>query len=111
MSEKIKFHLDENVTNAVANGLRQRGIDVTTTHESGLISTSDEVQLGFALSEGRVIFTQDRDFLRLHYADVKHAGIAYSIKGRRSTGQILSGLILIWEVLTPEEMRNKLEFI
>ena len=27
----IRFHLDENVGNAIADGLRRRGIDVTTT--------------------------------------------------------------------------------
>lgn len=31
MAEKIKFHLDENVNNAIAQGLSRRGIDVTTT--------------------------------------------------------------------------------
>ncbi len=34
MAEKIKFHLDENVENAVAQGLKRRGIDVTTTHNN-----------------------------------------------------------------------------
>ncbi len=33
MSNKIKFHLDENVSNAIANGLRMRGINVTTSVE------------------------------------------------------------------------------
>lgn len=68
----IRFHLDENVSNVIADGLRRRGIDVTTTPEQGLIASSDEVQLAFASSQGRVIFTQDDDFLRLH-----HAGIVY----------------------------------
>lgn len=31
MTQKIRFHLDENVSNAIAEGLRRRGIDVTTT--------------------------------------------------------------------------------
>jgi hypothetical protein len=44
MVREIKFHLDENVSNAIAAGLRKRGIDVTTTPEQGLISVSDEVQ-------------------------------------------------------------------
>ena len=32
--EKIKFHLDESVSNAIADGLRRRKIDVTTSHVS-----------------------------------------------------------------------------
>ena len=43
MAEKIRFHLDENVSNAVAEGLRRRGIDITTTPEESLISVSDLV--------------------------------------------------------------------
>ena len=50
MPNKIKFHLDENVSNAIANGLRMRGIDVTTSPEAGLIGASDEQQLAFALA-------------------------------------------------------------
>lgn len=57
MAREIKFHLDENVSNAIANGLRKRDIDVTTTSEQGLISVSDQVQLEFSFSQGRVIFT------------------------------------------------------
>ena len=56
MTEKIKFHLDENVRNAIANGLTRRGINVTTTPEQSLIGVSDEVQLEFAKSQNRVIF-------------------------------------------------------
>ena len=47
MSERIRFHLDENVKSAVARELRRRGIDVTTTIEAGLLAQSDESQLIF----------------------------------------------------------------
>ena len=57
MTQKIRFHLDENVSNAIAEGLRRRGIDVTTTSERGLIAASDEEQLYFAMPQNRVIFT------------------------------------------------------
>ncbi|WP_026098366.1 DUF5615 family PIN-like protein [Kamptonema formosum] len=107
----MRFHLDENVNSAVADGLRRRGVDVTATSEAGLIAASDEVQLEFALSQKRVIFTQDDDFLRLHQAGANHAGIAYCIKESRSTGEIIRGLILIWEVLEPEEMQGRLEYL
>lgn len=62
MPQKIQYHLDENVNKAVADGLRRRKIDVTTTSEAGLISGSDEEQLTFARRQGRVLFTQDSDF-------------------------------------------------
>lgn len=78
MTEKIKFHLDENVRNAVAQGLKRREIDVTTTPEQSLIGVSDEVQLEFARSQNRVIFTQDTDFLRINQTNSDHCGIVYS---------------------------------
>ncbi|WP_373526176.1 DUF5615 family PIN-like protein [Nostoc sp.] len=113
MTQKIRFHLDENVSNAIAKGLRHRGIDVTTASETRLIGVSDGEQLYFAMSESRVIFTHDNDFVRIHYGGGMfiHAGIIYCAQNRHSIGEMLRSLILIWEVLEPEEMRYKLEFI
>ncbi|NJS10088.1 MAG: DUF5615 family PIN-like protein [Microcoleus sp. CSU_2_2] len=108
---KIKFHLDENITIAIANGLRRRRIDITTTPEQGTIGQSDEQQLAFALSQKRVIFTQDTDFLRLHHAGLSHASIVYCPQTSKSIGEILQGLVLIWEVLNAEEMNNRLEYL
>ncbi|MBR8840151.1 MAG: DUF5615 family PIN-like protein [Stigonema ocellatum SAG 48.90 = DSM 106950] len=59
MPQTIRYHMDENVNNAIADGLRPRKIDVTTTTDAGLISSKDEEQLRFAYSQGRVMFTQD----------------------------------------------------
>ena len=36
MARTMRFHLDEHVPHAIAEGLRRRGIDVTTTVEAGL---------------------------------------------------------------------------
>ncbi len=59
MNERIRFHLDENVTPAIAIGLRRYGIDVTTTVEAGLRGTPDEAQLEFARKTGRIIVTAE----------------------------------------------------
>ena len=48
MSDRIRFHLDENVDPDVALALRRQGIDVTTTREMKLLGQPDEVQLAFA---------------------------------------------------------------
>jgi len=111
MVREIKFHLDENVSNAIASGLRKRGIDVTTTPEQGLIAVSDEVQLEFSLSQRRVIFTQDTDFLRLNQSNINHLGIVYCSQQTKSIGQIIQGLVLIWELLEPEEMFGRIEYL
>lgn len=53
MVKTIKFHLDESISNAIALGLRRRGINVTTTSEVGLMGASDQEQIAFAVSENR----------------------------------------------------------
>lgn len=110
MSEPVKFYLDEHVHPAVAAGLRRRGVDVLTTQEASMLSATDEEHLVLAAREGRVIFTQDEDFLRLHARDESHGGIVY-VRQRTPVGYIVRGLILIHEALSAEEMKNRVEFL
>lgn len=110
MASRIRFYTDEHVARAVAKGLRQRGADVLTVPEADLIGASDEEHLARAAQEGRVLFTQDDDFLRLAAQGFKHSGIVYAPQGM-SIGQIIYGLMLIHEVLDAEEMRQHIEFL
>jgi predicted nuclease of predicted toxin-antitoxin system len=111
MARTIRFHLDENCTKAIALGLRRHGIDVTTTPEARLLGALDEEHAAYALNEARVIFTQDRDFLRINAVGVPHAGIAYCEKDTRSIGEIIAALVLLWEIYEPQEMTNRVEYI
>lgn len=111
MADRIRFHLDENVDPDIGYGLRRHGVDVTTTVESGLRSKSDLIQLGFVRTEGRVLVTHDVDFLRLASRSGDHPGIVYCDKLSQSIGEIIRGLILIYEVLTPEEMAGRVEYL
>lgn len=111
MAEKIRFHLDENVITAVAEELCRRRVDVTTTPEKALIGVSDLAQLEFASAQKRAIFTQDTDFLRMHRTQITHAGIVFCSQGSKSLGEIIRGLVLIWELLEPNDMLGKVEFL
>ena len=106
----MRFHLDEHVDHAVAEGLRRRGIDVTTTVEAGLRSASDLAHLEYARRERRVMVADDPDFLALAQQGVEHAGIVYWHKSRRSIGQLIEFLILVDACLSEEDMRNHVEF-
>lgn len=110
MKNRICFYTDEHVSKAVINGLRQRGIDVLTTPEAAKIGETDLSHLTFAKNKQRVIFTQDADFLRLHADGLQHSGIVYT-SPKSSIGQTIRGLVLIHEVLRPDEMVNHVEFI
>ena len=111
MTGRIRFHLDENVDPAVADGLRRRGVDVTTTQQVGLLRASDDKQLEFALTEGRTLVTHDEGFLGPTKEIATHAGIAYCHPQLRSIGQIIAALLLIRDCMTPEEMENHVEFL
>ena len=111
MPKTLRFHLDENVDPRVASGLRLHGVDVTISPDVGLLSASDLDQLDYIAREGRVIITQDPDFLRLHSGGNSHPGIAFYQAGTRSIGQVIRGVRLIWELLEPAEMQARVEFL
>ena len=102
----IKFYMDEHVHPGITKALQEHGIDVLTAQEADNLDVDDEEHLQFAYSEGRVIFTQDEDFLRV----INHKGIAYAHQ-RTPMRQIIEGLILIAEAMTEEEMKNHIEFL
>ncbi len=95
---------------AVVKGLRNRGVDVLTTQDAGMLGASDEEHLALAISQGRVIFTQDDDFLRLHAKGIKHGGIAYANQ-QTLIADIVRGLMLIYQVLDTTDMQNHVEFL
>jgi predicted nuclease of predicted toxin-antitoxin system len=111
MPQTIRFHLDEHCSHAIAAGLRRRGVDVTTATDAGLLRAPDEQHLAFGLAEGRVVFTQDEDYLALNARGVPHRGIVYCHQNTRSLGEIIDSLVLIWEVCEPEEMASRVEYI
>jgi predicted nuclease of predicted toxin-antitoxin system len=65
MARTIRFHLDEHVAHAVADGLQKLGIDVTTTTDASLLGADDADQIAYGLTQGRVIFTEDDGFLNV----------------------------------------------
>ena len=111
MTDKIRFHLDEQADPEIASQLGCRGIDVTTTVEVGLRTSSDKSQLNFVRQQKRVIFTHDRDFLIVASRTSDHAGIVYCKQRTRSLGEIIEGLVLIYEVYSPEEMVGRVEYL
>jgi uncharacterized protein with PIN domain len=110
VAQKIRFYVDEHVSRAVVQGLRQRGVDVLTVSDAGLRSATDEEHLRRASMEGRVLFTQDSDFLRLHTDVASHAGIVYA-PYQTSIGEIIRGLMLVYQVLEVEDMNGRVEYL
>jgi predicted nuclease of predicted toxin-antitoxin system len=103
--------LDEYVPHAIAHGLRRRQIDVATTTDAGLLGAADEEHVAFGLREQRVIFTNDRDFLRLAASGAAHPGIVYCAPADSRIGYAIRYLALMHECLSPEEVANQVEYI
>lgn len=107
----LAFHLDEHIDHAIAIALRSRGIDVTTTHDAGLMGVEDEAHLEYALREQRVIVTSDSDYLAFASHSIDHAGIAFVPGGSRSIGHIVRQLCLMNDCLEAADMAGKVEFL
>ena len=65
--DRVRFQLDEHVSPAIARALRRRGIDAITAREADLLGAPDAEPLAHAHAQGRVMVTQDDDFLSLHH--------------------------------------------
>jgi hypothetical protein len=107
----IRFHLDENVSGAVATALRRRGVDVTTAADAGLVGAYDIDHLSFAANRQRVIVTHDDDFTRFHAEGVEHTGICYCRKDKHSIGDLIRLLLLVHECFDEDEFHSHLEYL
>jgi predicted nuclease of predicted toxin-antitoxin system len=96
---------------AIAAGLRRRGIDVTTAADAGLLGAADDEHLAYAFAQGRVVYTNDEDYLVLHDRGYPHEGIAYCHQQSCSIGEVIRALVLLWEIFETEDMKNHVEFI
>jgi len=111
MPDRIRFHLDENINPILAAGLRQRGVEVTTSGEMDLLTATDDDQLTFATSQQRVLVTHDRDFLRLTHHVEEHTGIAYCAPHKYAIGDLIRALLALWVRAAPDEMVNRVTFL
>jgi predicted nuclease of predicted toxin-antitoxin system len=89
MPRTIRFHLDEHVPHAVADGLRRLGIDVTSSTDASLLGATDADHIAYGLSQTRVIVTEDDGFLALAAEGAEHAGLTDCKQNTRSIGQVL----------------------
>ena len=109
--DPVRFHLDENMSVAIAAALRTLGIDVTLTSDRHLLGEPDQSHIELGKSEGRVLVTNDADFLVHAAAQFDHAGIVYCRQRYRSIGDIIRYLVLLHGVYSGDEMRGRVEFV
>jgi predicted nuclease of predicted toxin-antitoxin system len=109
--DQICFLLDEHVPSAVTNGLRQRGVDAISVQDAGQCGLADLDLLQFAKMNGRVLVTFDTDFLALASKGMNHAGVVWCTASKYKIGPLIQSLMLVHAALTPDGMRNHVEYI
>ena len=96
--------------------LRARGTDVQTVVEAGLRGKGDEIQLQWATSKKRVVYTSNAsDFCRPHKAylenGTEHAGIIVVPRQRYTLKQQIRLLLNVVKTHSAKELRNRLLFL
>ena len=98
---------DVHVPLAVTRGLKRRGIDVLTAQEDGAATLPDGSLLDRAAELGRVLFTQDEDFLievaTRRKSPLPHATVVYGHQFE-PIGVCVSDLEIILKSLLPDEI-------
>jgi Domain of unknown function (DUF5615) len=114
---RIRIHLDEDCqAHALAQALRQHGIDAKTTNELALSGVNDERQLEAAHQAARVLVTNNIcDFVPLHgrwLAEGRtHSGIIVFPQQELSVGEAVRRLARLIHTLRAEDMVNRLEWL
>ncbi|MEO8493480.1 MAG: DUF5615 family PIN-like protein [Planctomycetota bacterium] len=111
----LRLYMDHHVPSAITRGLQQRGIDVLTVGDDQTEQWDDEALLQRATELNRIVFTQDDDFLAIgrswQHSGRDFAGIVYAQQLRVTIGQAIRDLELIAQVMSLDEMRNRIDFV
>jgi predicted nuclease of predicted toxin-antitoxin system len=111
----LAFYMDHHVPSAITRGLRLLGIDVLTAQDDSAHKLSDPELLDRAKELGRILFTQDDDFLaeahQRQKQDIPFTGIVYAHQLRVPIGVCVRDLELIANVAKFEELENRVEYL
>jgi hypothetical protein len=113
----MRLYIDEDaMSRALVQGLRARGVDVTTVLDEEMVGKDDEAQLAYATDQGRVIYTFNvGDFCNLHTEYItqgkEHAGIIVVHRLHYSIGEQIRQLADLINTKTAEAMMNQLKFL
>ena len=111
----IALYMDHHVPRAIAVALRARGVDVLAAYEDNASRMDDPALLDRAGALGRVLFTRDRDFLveahRRQSTGNDFVGIVYAHQEHVSIGQCIQDLELIAQACSPDDLRNRVEYL
>ena len=111
----LRLYMDMHVNATITVGLRRRGIDVVTAQEDGDAHLEDGALLDRATALQRVLFSQNDDLLAIarerQAAGVFFAGLICGHQLAATVGKYVLDLEVVCQVLDPEEMANRIEYL
>jgi predicted nuclease of predicted toxin-antitoxin system len=111
----VKFYVDVHVPMAVSRGLRRRGVDLLRSQEDGTTTMDDPDFLDRATALGRVVVTQDQDFLaeaaRRQQMGLGFIGVIYAAQGNVSIGRFVTDLELIAKACEPVDLADRVFYL
>ena len=111
----LQLDMDVHVKAAVSAGLWRRGVDVATAQEDGGTHLEDVALLDRATALQRVLFSQDDDLLAIardrQATGMFFAGLIYGHQLDATVGKYVLDLEVVCQVLDPEEMANRIEYL
>ncbi len=111
----LSLYMDHHVARVITQGLRARGVDVLTAYEDGSERLSDTELLDRAAQLGRVLFSQDYDFLAVTAQRQKDGlsfhGLIYAHQTQISIGACIRDLEMIAKLCDPDDLLNRVEFL
>jgi predicted nuclease of predicted toxin-antitoxin system len=107
----LRYYFDEHVKSAIPEQFQRRGVDVLTAQAAGRAGKEipDEDQLDYATSLGRVLVTEDRDFINLALWHLPHAGVVL-LQRVVSIGEYVEFLEVLALTTDPDQMQNDLQY-
>jgi len=111
----LRFLADEGFSHAVTRQLRERGVDVVTAQEAGLVGSPDPVILEWAAYHGRIVVTSDVSTMPDHayarmQADLPMPGLFVAHQGT-GIGVIVEELHTIAACSLDREWENQARYI
>lgn len=106
----LSFRADEHVDRAFVTALRAEGYDVSTVGENYEPNLADEEHLADCRQSGRIVLTNDADFVELGRR-VEHAGIIRYSDQSLSPGEFVRAIRRIDTHLSADEMDDHIEWL
>lgn len=111
----VALYFDHNARAAIASALRLRGVDVLTAFDDGHSRADDRKVLERATELGRVVFTNDDDFLSIACdwlnSGRKFAGVIYVHQDKLTIRETVNDLETVAKAGRPEDFFNRIEYL